>query len=201
MHVLTHTHARTRIPIERAGPLACVELESACAGTTDPRHVRAKHVVVTVPVAVLRAGTITFQPELPAPKQLAIERLKMGSYRKASHVHTLVTSGMLLPHLSGQQVVLVFDSDNVFWPPEARFLHFAEPGTTDGTGDGSSATAAGYAKWDWFPLVVNYFAIKGVPVLLGVLVGHHASATNSMADDEGETRARVGMLRVLKASH
>jgi monoamine oxidase len=35
-------------------------------------------VVVTVPLGVLQAGTITFEPELPAPHREAIAKLGMG---------------------------------------------------------------------------------------------------------------------------
>ncbi|MBM4369527.1 MAG: FAD-dependent oxidoreductase [Deltaproteobacteria bacterium] len=40
------------------------------------------HVVVTVPVGVLRAGSIHFQPELSAERQAALARLDMGNLEK-----------------------------------------------------------------------------------------------------------------------
>ncbi len=57
--------------------------------------VACKHVVVTLPLGVLRAGGVTFDPPLPDWKRDAVERLGVG------HVDT---------------VVLVFDAP--FWPEE-----------------------------------------------------------------------------------
>lgn len=51
-------------------------------------------VIVTLPLGVLKAGTVEFDPPLPEPKQRAIERLGMGALTK---------------------VVLHFDAP--FWPP------------------------------------------------------------------------------------
>lgn len=42
----------------------------------------ATHAVVTVPVGVLRAGAITFEPPLPASKQQALEVLDVGNLEK-----------------------------------------------------------------------------------------------------------------------
>lgn len=42
----------------------------------------ASHVIVTVPLGVLKAKKIRFQPELPIRKQQAIERLDMGNLEK-----------------------------------------------------------------------------------------------------------------------
>jgi monoamine oxidase len=42
------------------------------------RSVRARHVILTVPLGVLKRGTIRFTPSLPQRKQTAIERLGMG---------------------------------------------------------------------------------------------------------------------------
>ena len=43
----------------------------------------ADHVIVTVPLGVLKAGSIAFDPPLPAPKQQAISRIGMGLLNKA----------------------------------------------------------------------------------------------------------------------
>ncbi|MEM6928447.1 MAG: NAD(P)/FAD-dependent oxidoreductase [Myxococcota bacterium] len=42
------------------------------------------HVVVTVPLGVLKAGRITFTPPLPAEKQAAVDRLVMGRLEKVA---------------------------------------------------------------------------------------------------------------------
>ena len=46
--------------------------------TAGGRDLRADHAIVTVPLGVLKAGTITFDPPLPRRTTLAIERLGVG---------------------------------------------------------------------------------------------------------------------------
>ena len=41
-------------------------------------------VIVTVPVGVLRAGTLTFTPALPDPTRTALDGLRMGAYTKSA---------------------------------------------------------------------------------------------------------------------
>jgi monoamine oxidase len=62
--------------------------------TRGARHV-AEHVIVTVPIGVLKAGSIAFAPALPPEKQAAIER---------------VGSGLL------NKVFLEFREEDQFWP-------------------------------------------------------------------------------------
>lgn len=49
---------------------------------TDRGDFAADKVLVTVPLGVLKAGAVTFDPPLPAPKQLAIGRLGFGTLNK-----------------------------------------------------------------------------------------------------------------------
>jgi monoamine oxidase len=49
---------------------------------TPQGPVDATHVIVTVPLGVLKAGSIAFSPALPAGKQAAIGRLQMGNLEK-----------------------------------------------------------------------------------------------------------------------
>jgi monoamine oxidase len=78
---------------------------------------------VTVPLGVLKAGGIAFDPPLPAPKQAAIERLDMGNLEK---------------------VVLRFDEP--FWLERGAaptFLYIAEtPGEFPGFTDWTDAAGA-----------------------------------------------------------
>jgi len=48
----------------------------------EPRRFEADKLVVTVPLGVLKAGSIQFNPPLPAAKQAAIQRLGMGTLNK-----------------------------------------------------------------------------------------------------------------------
>ena len=51
-------------------------------GFSDGATLDADHVLITVPLGVLKAGSIAFDPPLPAPKQRAIEKLGMGLLNK-----------------------------------------------------------------------------------------------------------------------
>lgn len=64
-------------------------------------------VLVTVPLGVLKSGTITFTPALPAAKRQAVERLGMGLYNK-----------------------LVLRFDHAFWPDSELVLQRGGPGET-----------------------------------------------------------------------
>lgn len=48
----------------------------------DGEDLEARRVIVTVPLGVLKAGTISFEPPLPERTTSAIERLGMGSFEK-----------------------------------------------------------------------------------------------------------------------
>jgi monoamine oxidase len=63
--------------------------------TRDGAQYVANHVIVTVPIGVLKAGTITFVPALPAQKLGAIQRLNSGLLNK---------------------VFLEFRAQDQFWP-------------------------------------------------------------------------------------
>ncbi len=58
-----------------------VEVEATSAFGA-PLAVRAQAAVVSLPVGVLRAGTVRFEPALPAAKQAAFEQLVMGPVHK-----------------------------------------------------------------------------------------------------------------------
>lgn len=49
---------------------------------TEKQTLRADRVIVSVPLGVLKAGSIEFSPRLPAPKRRAIEALRMGVLNK-----------------------------------------------------------------------------------------------------------------------
>lgn len=70
----------------------------------DGRQLHAKHVVVTVPLAILQAGVIAFEPPLPAEKRAAIDRIDMHG---------------------GLKVVLQFATP--FWPHDLSFLTLTDP--------------------------------------------------------------------------
>ncbi len=48
----------------------------------DSRQFTAAHVISTLPLGVLKAGAVLFDPPLPAAKQAVIERMGFGSFHK-----------------------------------------------------------------------------------------------------------------------
>jgi monoamine oxidase len=52
--------------------------------TTDGSTFEGSHVIVTVPIGVLKAGSISFEPRLPTAKQGAIERVGVGHVEKVA---------------------------------------------------------------------------------------------------------------------
>ncbi|MEM7112520.1 MAG: FAD-dependent oxidoreductase [Chloroflexota bacterium] len=75
--------------------------------TSNGRYT-AEHVIITVPIGVLKAGTITFAPELPAAKQAALDRLGMGKFEKLA---------LRFPHR--------------FWPTEPHYIDFLPESMSD----------------------------------------------------------------------
>jgi monoamine oxidase len=66
------------------GPGAAGGVTVVCQGAPggEPRRLAADKLVLTVPLGVLKAGTIQFKPPLPPAKQAAIRRLGMGTLNK-----------------------------------------------------------------------------------------------------------------------
>lgn len=54
---------------------------------TKHKNLEASHVIVTVPLGILKAGAIAFNPPLPLAKQTAIKNLGFGSYEKVILVY------------------------------------------------------------------------------------------------------------------
>jgi len=49
---------------------------------TQDKHYHARYVIITVPLGVLKSGSITFIPDLPKTKKLAIQKLGVSTYEK-----------------------------------------------------------------------------------------------------------------------
>ncbi len=105
-------------------PVSRISYDAAGVTVSTPSgEVRGSHAIVTVPLGVLKAGVIAFDPPLPASKRAAIERLDMGNLEK---------------------VVLRFDEP--FWRERgasSTFLYIAEtPGEFPGFTDWTDAAGA-----------------------------------------------------------
>lgn len=72
---------RTSAPVSRVS-----HGDDGATVTTTTETIDASRVIVTVPLGVLKANSITFDPPLPAEKVDAIDRLGMGSYEKVIFV-------------------------------------------------------------------------------------------------------------------
>lgn len=92
--------AATDLDVRLETPVSRVRWsEDGASIATANGEERVDRLIVTLPLGVLRAGAVEFDPPLPEGKQDAIERLNTG-------------------HIS--KVILKFDA--VYWPPEMTFL-------------------------------------------------------------------------------
>ena len=101
-------HLATGLDIRLGHPVSeVIRTESGIRITTEETEFRGEAVVITVPLGVLQAGTIRFDPALPTVKSTAIQTLGMGTMDK---------------------VVLHFEEP--FWDPDVDLIAYAssEPG-------------------------------------------------------------------------
>lgn len=67
---------RTRWPVERV----CVDDDGDCVALTGPAGtLRARRVIITIPLALLQRNRVAFDPPLPPAKAAAIARLRVGA--------------------------------------------------------------------------------------------------------------------------
>jgi len=141
----------------------------------DGSEIEADMVLVTLPLGVLKARDVRFDPELPAWKLEAIDRIGCGLLNK---------------------VVLAFD--RAFWspalPPRGRFLGWAAPGPEDrepGAGD------AGGLSWPWFFSDLTE-ASGGRPTLAALAAGHAAHEMEGKDDGAVVAEAMAALRRILQ---
>ncbi len=100
--------------------------------TTDGAILSGAQVIVTVPLGVLKAGSIEFQPALPASKLQAIDRLDMGNLEKVAFVFEEQfwdpAQGKFWLHASGldQAYPTVFDFTEFAGQPTLLALYYGE---------------------------------------------------------------------------
>ena len=114
------------VPVERVA----VTDDGVEVDATGGAGYEADHVVVTVPLGVLKAGTIAFEPPLPAAKATAIERIGMGLLDKT---------------------YLRFPE--VFWDADADLIGWVTP-----DGDGRWAEWVNMAKVTGEPILLGFNA-------------------------------------------
>ena len=101
-------HLATGLDVRLGHPVSeVIRTDGGVRVTTEEAEFRGGAVVVTVPLGVLQAGTIRFDPALPAVKSTAIDTLGMGTMDK---------------------VVIHFEEP--FWAPDVDLIAYAsaEPG-------------------------------------------------------------------------
>jgi hypothetical protein len=92
---------RQGLAIRTRWPVSNISYDQGGAVLTGPDGVRlgARKVVVTASLAVLQSGRLAFSPPLPADKQGALRRLRMGNAAKVRRGRCLCGVGGLLATL------------------------------------------------------------------------------------------------------
>ncbi len=74
------------LDVRREWVVASIETgpDGVTATSVDGRTETGSHVLVTVPLGVLQAGSIRFTPDLPADRRAVIDRLGMGQFEKVA---------------------------------------------------------------------------------------------------------------------
>ena len=136
----------------------------SCENRTQ--QISAKHVIVTLPLGVLKSNLVKFFPPLPFKKQMAIDRLGNGICNKC---------------------VLCWNYDDfvVFWPKEKDWI-------VKLLSTSSTAISSGEDAWLEFYNAYKYNGNK--PVLVGYSGGRDASTAELLTDEE-ITRDAVASLR------
>jgi monoamine oxidase len=106
----------------------------------------ARACVVTVPLGCLKAGSVSFSPELTAPKATAINRIGFGLYNK---------------------VVIRFQEADVFW--DRKTLGFGLVSLSNLKGSSESVTSGQIDPVSeiWFPFFMNLIPSTGSFTLVG----------------------------------
>ena len=99
--------------------------------TTNEEQMSASRVIITVPLGVLKANVILFEPSLPQDKQGAIERIGVGSYEK-----------------------LIMRFDKFYWPRDKQRFNYITDISNKGTPLYNTWLNIGYYTGD--PILVVY---------------------------------------------
>lgn len=121
----------------------------------DGEKIQADRVVVSVPLGVLKAQAIQFEPPLPEWKQGGISRMGFGLLNK---------------------VVLVFERP--FWPTERDMFGLLRP-PRSGSGFSQADYKAGRGQ---FYLFWNTIYTSGLPVLIALVAGDSAHEAENLPD-------------------
>ena len=144
------------------------EIQISYSFDDQTRFVVAKHVIITLPLGVLKADLVKFSPPLPIKKQDAITKMGNGICNKC--------------------ILYWEDKDDfvVFWPKKRDWLVRLAPL--------DSTTTSGQDAWLEF---YNAYKFNGNrPVLVGFSSGRDASAIEELTDEQ-VVRDAVSSLRAM----
>ncbi|KAK9429613.1 flavin-containing amine oxidoreductase-domain containing protein [Lipomyces doorenjongii] len=120
-------------------------------------HISADRVICTVPLGVLKAGSISFQPDLPEKKKESIQKLGFGVLNK---------------------VVLVYDRS--FWDPDKDIVGVAR----DNSGSANPLDQDSYREGRGrFYMFWNCTKVVGKYCLVALMAGHAAFDTSRHPDE------------------
>lgn len=127
---------------------------TTCVDGVHMETIEADIVLVTLPLGVLKANSVTFDPPLSISKQSAIS-----------------TAGF------GNVVKVVMEFDKVFWPSNTEFISIADAEfcTAFGHGLDGNETECGYQKRGMMTYFWNLFAATGRKILVGFGLGDGAT--------------------------
>jgi len=115
--------------------------------TQKGEKIKAKRAIVTVPLGVLKAGSIEFKPKLPAANRNAITQLGMGLLNK---------------------VLLVFKEEDIFWPKNKQWI--LPSSTVSESNPGQNDKREAKVRFEFF----SPYAMTGDPYIVGFLAGDDA---------------------------
>ncbi|KAI0486392.1 Sec1-like protein [Xylaria cf. heliscus] len=166
--------APSRLDIRKATAAKKVSYDpKGIAGTLveceDGSVIEADYVVSTIPLGVLKHGSVEFQPPLPKPKAEAIGRLGFGILNK---------------------IILVYD--HAFWDTDADIFGCLRPPLSrHSLKQGEYASQRGRC-FQWF----NVSNTSGIPVLLALMAGDAGFDTEHSKNDELIAEATEVLRRV-----
>jgi monoamine oxidase len=133
------------------------------------KSILAKYAIITLPLGVLKAKTVTFTPALPVEKQEAITKLGNGI---------------------GNKCILFWDETDfdVFWPKDKDYIvRLTKSSSSDASKPGEDA---------WLEFYNAYKFNGNKPVLIGLCAGKDASAIEHLPDEQIK-RDVIASLRII----
>jgi polyamine oxidase len=136
---------------------------------TPAARFEANAALVTVPLGVLKAGVIAFDPPLPAPKRAAIARI---GYGESETPQGTVRATM-------NKAILRFDV--AFWPDTTERMNILPP---------DPAQRGRFTNW------INLTPLLEAPVIMGFATGPAAAHLETCADAEIVAEATANLARI-----